>query len=81
MWAVIAARVVELALAFFSAMKSVAAAILQWRAANLGEAQGRAESDAEHDAAAHNAADEMQSISEKPAARDELIRRLEEGSA
>jgi hypothetical protein len=81
MWTVIAARVVELALAFFTAIKSVAAAILQWRATNLGEVQGRADSDAEHDAAARRANDQMQSISDKPAGRDELIRRLEEGSA
>jgi hypothetical protein len=43
--------------------------------------QGRADSDAEHDAAARRANDQMQSISDKPVGRDELIRRLEEGSA
>lgn len=81
MWTVIAARVAELALALFSMIKSVSAAILQWRAAALGETQGRADSDTEHDAAARRANDRMQSISDKPAGRDELIRRLEEGSA
>ncbi len=81
MWALIVERVVEFALALMAAIKSVAAALLQWRAASLGRAEGQAASDAAHEEAARTAGQQMQSIADKPAARDEIIRRLEEGSA
>ncbi len=81
MWAVVAGRILEFALALFAAIRSVSAAILQWRSAALGEAKGRADSDEAHAEAARRAADRMQSIAEKPAGRDDIIRRLEEGSA
>lgn len=81
MWALIVARIAEFALAVISIIKSVSAAILQWQAIDLGETRGRAESDAAHAEAARGAGDEMQTIAERPASRDEIIKRLEEGSA
>lgn len=81
MWTLIVERAVEIALALISAVKAVAAAILQWRAIELGEAQGRADSDSLHAEAAQRADEQMQSIAGKPLNRDEIIKRLEEGSA
>lgn len=81
MWALIVERVVAFALALVSAIKSVSVAILQWRAVELGQVEGRAESDAAHEEASRQAGDQMQSIADKPASRDEIIKRLEEGSA
>lgn len=81
MWTLIIERVASLALAIFSAVKSVAAAVLQWQAVQLGEAKGHAESDAEYAEAARRADDQMQEIAGRPAARDEILERLEEGSA
>jgi hypothetical protein len=81
MWALILARLAELGLAVISVIKSVSAAILQWQAIDLGETKGRAESDAAHAEAARQAGDEMQTIAGRPATRDEIIKRLEEGSA
>lgn len=81
MWALIVARLAELALAVISVIKSVSAAIMQWQAIDLGETKGRAESDAAHAEAGRRAGDEMQTIAERPASRDEIIKRLEEGSA
>lgn len=81
MWTLIIERIAELAIALFSAAKSVAAAILQWQAVQLGEVKGRAESDAEHAEAARRAGDEMAEIAGQPATRDEILKRLEEGSA
>ncbi len=81
MWAVIAGRILEFALALLAAIRSVSAAILLWRSAALGEAKGRADSDEAHAEAAWRAADRMQSVASTPANRDDIIRRLEEGSA
>ncbi|MES1154988.1 MAG: hypothetical protein ABUL48_01030 [Pseudorhodoplanes sp.] len=77
MWALIVGRIVELALALVSAIKSVSAAILEWRAIEFG----RAESDATHAEAAREADGRMAEIAAHPPARDEVIKRLEEGSA
>lgn len=46
MWALILARLAELGLAIASAIKSVSAAVIQWRAIALGRTEGRAESEA-----------------------------------
>lgn len=81
MWALILARLAELGLAIASAIKSVSAAVIQWRAIALGRTEGRAESEAAHAAEAKQAGDQMQAIADKPTERDEIIRRLEEGSA
>lgn len=81
MWALIVARLAELALAVISVIKSVSAAILQWQAVDLGETKGRAESDAAHAEAARRAGERMQTIADQPETRDEIIKRLEEGSA
>ena len=81
MWALIVERVIEIALALLSAVKSVTAAILQWRAVELGEAQGRADSESLHAEAAQRADERMRSIADKPLSRDEVVERLEEGSA
>lgn len=81
MWALVAERIVEFALAVATAIKSVAAAILQWRAASLGWLAGQAASEAAHDEAARAADERMQAVADKPATREEIIRRLEEGSA
>ncbi len=81
MWALIVARLAEFALAVISVIKSVSAAIMQWQAIDLGETKGRAESDTAHAEAAQRASDEMQAIADSPESRDEIIKRLEEGSA
>jgi hypothetical protein len=81
MWALVAQRIVEFALAIAAAIKSVAAAVTQWRAASLGWLAGQAASQAAHDEAARAADERMQAVAGKPAAREEVIRRLEEGSA
>ena len=81
MWALIVARLAEFALAVISVIKSVSAAIMQWQAIDLGETKGRAESDTAHAEAARRAGDEMQAIADGPESRDEIIKRLEEGSA
>jgi len=81
MWALIVARLAEFALAVISVIKSVSAAIMQWQAIDLGETKGRAESDAAHAEAARRAGDEMQIIADIPESREEIIKRLEEGSA
>jgi hypothetical protein len=81
MWALIVARLAEFALAVISVIKSVSAAILQWQAINLGETKGRSESDSAHAEAARRAGDEMQIIADRPETRDEIIKRLDEGSA
>jgi hypothetical protein len=47
----------------------------------LGWRAGQAASEAVHDEAARAADERMQSVADKPAAREEIIRRLEEGSA
>lgn len=81
MWALLVARLAEFALAVISVIKSVSAAIMQWQAIDLGETKGRAESDAAHTEAARQAGERMQTIAERPTSRDEIIKRLEEGSA
>lgn len=81
MWALILTRLAEFGLAVISVIKSVSAAILQWQAIDLGETRGRAESDAAHAEAARRAGDRMQTIAGRPETRDEIIKRLEEGSA
>lgn len=81
MWALVVERIVGLALAVAAAIKSVAAAVLQWRTASLGWRAGQAASEAAHDEAARAAGERMQTVAGKPAAREEIIRRLEEGSA
>lgn len=81
MWALVVARLAELALKVISVIKSVSAAIMQWQAIDLGETRGRAESDTAHVEAARRAGERMQSIAEQPETRDEIIKRLEEGSA
>lgn len=81
MWALIVTRLAELALAIVAAVKSVSAAVMQWQAIALGRTAGRAESEAAQAAAAREAADRMRKLADRPAERDEIIRRLEEGSA
>ena len=51
------------------------------RMLSAGEAKGRAESDRDHALAAKQAEDEMRALAERPASRDELLKRLDEGSA
>jgi hypothetical protein len=58
-------------LRFFSERKLIAA----------GEASGRAAAEREHARAAQRAEDEMRSIADRPASRDQLLRRLDDGSA
>lgn len=81
MWALVVARLAELVLKVISVIKSVSAAIMQWQAIDLGETRGRTESEAEHAEAARQVDGEMQEIAGRPATRDEIIKRLEEGSA
>ncbi len=56
---------------FFSEQKMLSA----------GEAKGRAESERDHALAAKRAEDDMRALVEKPAGRDEVLKRLDEGSA
>lgn len=81
MWALVLARLAELGLAIVSAVKSFSAAVIQWQAIALGRTEGRADSEAAQAAEARQASDRMQAIAGKPAERDEIIKRLEEGSA
>ncbi len=81
MWTAIVEWLAEFALALVSAVKSVSAAVLQWQAAALGETKGRAESDTAHAEAARQAGEAMQSVADAPPDRDEILKRLEEGSA
>ena len=46
-----------------------------------GRAEGRAESDTDHAREARAAGDAMQKIADKPPSREEIEKRLEEGSA
>ena len=48
---------------------------------SAGEAKGRAESDRDHALAAKRAEDEMRALAEKPAGREELLKRLGDGTA
>lgn len=56
-------------------------AIRDWNLIGTGEARGRAASDAAHARAASEQGEAMRQIADKPAARAEVDRRLEEGSA
>ncbi len=60
---------------------SIFNAVREWTVAALGEAKGRAASEAEHAQAAQEAGEAMEAIARKPAARNEIEKRLEEGSA
>ena len=55
--------------------------VSNWKLLSAGQAQGRAESERDHALAAKRAEDEMRALAEKPASRDELLKRLDEGSA
>ena len=57
------------------------AAIREWKLIAVGEARGRAASDAAHARAAAERDDEMRRIAGKPPERVEIDKRLEEGSA
>ena len=52
-----------------------------WKLLSAGEAKGRVESERDHALAAKQAEDEMRALAEKPASRDEVLRRFDEGSA
>jgi hypothetical protein len=71
--------------ALLAAVAKFAAALAKivsnWKLLSAGQAQGRAESDRDHALAAKRAEDEMRALAEKPASRDELLKRLDEGSA
>jgi hypothetical protein len=56
-------------------------AIRDWKLIGVGEARGRAASDAAHARAASERGEAMREIAGKPAERAEVDRRLEEGSA
>ena len=55
--------------------------VSDWKLLSAGEAKGRAESERDHALAAKRAEDEMRALAEKPASRDEFLKRLDEGSA
>lgn len=48
---------------------------------SAGEAAGRAASERDHAAAAKRAEDDMRAIADKPAARDDVLKRLDGGTA
>jgi hypothetical protein len=75
-----------------TALLSLLAALVKFAAAfgrffseqkmlSAGQAQGRAESEREHALAAKRAEDEMRALAEKPASREEVLKRLDGGSA
>ena len=72
-------------LALLGAVAKLVAALVKtvsnWRLLSAGRAQGRAESERDHALAAKRAEDEMRALAEKPASRDEVLQRLDEGSA
>lgn len=55
--------------------------VSNWKLLSAGEAKGRADSERDHALAAKQAEDEMRALAEKPAGRDEVLKRLDEGSA
>jgi hypothetical protein len=57
------------------------AAIREWRLIAAGEARGRAASDTAHARVAVERGEAMRQIADKPPARVEVDKRLEEGSA
>lgn len=81
MWALALARIAELTLAIAAAVKSVSTAFAQWQAIMLGRAAGQADNEAARAAAAEKAAGQMRAIADELSEPDEVIRRLEEGSA
>ena len=60
---------------------AIAAAVRDWRLMAAGEVQGRAASDADHARTAAEQGERMREIAGRPAARKEVDKRLEEGSA
>ena len=55
--------------------------VREWTVAALGEAKGRAMSEAEHARAAEETGKAMEEIARNPAPREKIEKRLEEGSA
>jgi hypothetical protein len=51
------------------------------RLISAGEAAGRAATEQEHARAAQQAEDEMRAIADEPASRDDVLKRLDEGTA
>ena len=51
------------------------------RLISAGEAAGRAAAEQEHARAAQQAEDDLRAIADKPASREELLKRLDEGTA
>ena len=72
-------------LAFLGALAklagAIAAAVRDWKLLAAGAARGRAESDADHARTATEHGERMREIAGRPAARKEIDKRLEEGSA
>lgn len=72
-------------LSFVAALVKLATAFARFfseqKMLSAGEAKGRAESERDHALAAKQAEDEMRALAEKPAGRDEVLKRLDEESA
>jgi len=68
-----------------AAAAKLAAALVKffsdWKLLSAGEAKGRAESERDHALATKRAEDEMRALAEKPAGRDEVLKRLDDGTA
>ncbi len=62
-------------------LTTVFSTVRDWTMRAFGEAKGRAEAAVDHAAAAEQAGREMQEIARHPPTREELQKRLEEGSA
>jgi hypothetical protein len=60
---------------------SLAAALRDWKLLAAGAARGRAESDADHARSAAKQGQRMREIAGRPATRNDIDKRLEEGSA
>jgi hypothetical protein len=72
-------------LSLLVALARLAAALAKFfsdrRLISAGEAAGRAAAEHEHTRAAQAVEAEMRAVAEQPASRDELLRRLDEGTA
>jgi hypothetical protein len=74
-------NLVSLLAAIAKLVAALVKTVSNWKLLSAGQAQGRAESERDHALAAKQAEDEMRALAEKPAGRDEVLKRLDEGSA
>jgi hypothetical protein len=74
-------NVVALLAAVARLVAALTKTVSNWKLLSAGQAQGRAEAERDHALAAKQAEDEMRALAENSAGRDEVLKRLDEGSA